>query len=99
VVVWQGRGFLYWAIKSDIAYIKKDLLVRGIKLGPISYRRRPSTSCRPAYAGSLGYTTTIAGLEYFMHEIPRITLDVKKVRTLPLMSLLVRSTRGTGSEA
>jgi hypothetical protein len=67
VTLWQG-GLCYWALKTDMEHIRKDLLVRGIELGPISYRRRPSTSCRLDFAASLGYVPTIAGLQLFQHE-------------------------------
>jgi hypothetical protein len=56
--------------------------VRGIELGPISYRRRPSTSCRPAFAEYLGYTAAIAGLEFFLHDFPQDFPDLEKVRCL-----------------
>jgi hypothetical protein len=80
VTWWQGRGLLYWVSKSKGSYLRKDLLVRGIELGPVSYRRRPSTSCQPAFAESLGYVATIAGLEYFSQEVPSDLTDDDKVR-------------------
>jgi hypothetical protein len=68
--------------------------VRGIELGPISYRRRPSTSCPPPLAESLGYTVTIAGLEYFSHQILKDSSYVDQVRTLPRSSPWDKSTCG-----
>jgi hypothetical protein len=81
VTWWQGRGLLYWAVKSGKHYVWQDLLVRGVKQEPISYCRRPSTSGRPALTESLGFVATIAGLEYFDQQIS--TKGVKEVRTLP----------------
>jgi hypothetical protein len=85
----QGRGLFYWALKSNKPSIWKDLLVRGIELGPISYRRRPSTCCRLAYANPLGYSATIAGLEYFDHQrtTSNAISDIYQVRTLPWTSV------------
>jgi hypothetical protein len=84
----QGRGLLYWVSKMKDLQLKQDLLVRGIELGPISYRRRPSTSCQPDFAESLGYVATIAGLEYFAPEVPRL---VEQVRVLVFMRPSVRA--------
>jgi hypothetical protein len=81
LLLWQGRGLFYWAAKSNVPFVWQDLLVRGVRQGPISYRRRPSASCQPDFAESLGYVATIAGLEYFDQQIS--SKCVNQVSTLP----------------
>jgi hypothetical protein len=84
VVRWQGRGLLYWGLKTNLPHVWKDLLVRGVELGPTLYYRRPSTSCLPDSAGSLGYIPTIGGLEYFSQQKSAKIPDVDLVRNLYL---------------
>jgi hypothetical protein len=81
-IVSQGRGLLCSALNRGVDSLLRDWLVQGIEEGPISYRHRPSTNCRPALAGRIGYTPTISALEYFHHEGSTGVPDHAKVMTL-----------------